>query len=40
MKNIRISDEKHGPKGARRFTHLPNYSLYGVTEQWMDFEPA
>ncbi|PLK27488.1 cytochrome P450 [Novosphingobium sp. TH158] len=40
MENIRISDERHGPKGARRFEHLPNYSLYGVTEQWMDFDPA
>lgn len=40
MKNIRINEDKHGPRGARRFTHLPNYSLYGVTEQWMDFEPA
>lgn len=40
LKNIRISDAKHGPRGARRFTHLPNYSLYGVTEQWMDFDPA
>ena len=40
MKNIRINEDRHGPRGARRFTHLPNYSLYGVTEQWMDFEPA
>ena len=40
MKNIRLSDARHGPKGARRFTRLPNYSLYGVTEQWMDFDPA
>lgn len=40
MKNIRISDAKHGPRGARRFEFLPNYSLYGVTEQWMDFDPA
>lgn len=40
MKNIRISDEKHGPKGGRNFSYLPNYSLFGVTEQWMDFDPA
>ena len=40
MKNIRISEAKHGPMGDRRFTFLPNYSLYGVTEQWMDFDPA
>lgn len=40
MKNLRISDARHGPKGARNFTFLPNYSLYGVTEQWMEFDRA
>ncbi len=40
MKDIRISDAKHGPKSSRNFTFLPNYSLYGVTEQWMEFDPA
>lgn len=40
MKNIRISDARHGPKGARNFTFLPNYSLLGVTEQWMEFDRA
>ena len=40
MQNIRISDAWHGPKGARNFTFLPNYSLLGVTEQWMEFDPA
>lgn len=40
MKNIRISDAKHGPAGARNFTYLPNYSLFGVTEQWMEFDKA
>lgn len=40
MKNIRISDARHGPKGFRNFTFLPNYSLYGVTEQWMEFDRA
>ena len=40
MKNIRLSDEKHGPKGFRRFDLMPNYSLYGVLEQWMEFDPA
>jgi cytochrome P450 len=38
LKNIRISDARHGPKDARNFTFLANYSLYGVTEQWMEFE--
>jgi len=38
MDNIRISDARHGPKGARDFTFLPNYSLLGVTEQWMEFD--
>jgi cytochrome P450 len=40
MKNIRISDAKHGPAGVRNFTFLPNYSLFGVTEQWMEFDWA
>ena len=40
MKNIRISDAKHGPKGNRSFEYLPNYSLFGVTEQWMEFDKA
>lgn len=40
MSNIRISDTRHGPAGARDFTYLPNYSLYGVTEQWMEFDRA
>ena len=40
MKDLRINEEHHGPPGARRFTRLSNYSLYGVTEQWMDFVPA
>lgn len=40
MKTLRLSEAHHGPKGARQFEFLPNYSLYGVTEQWMDFEPA
>jgi len=40
MENIRISDAKHGPKGARRFRYLRNYSLYGVVEQSMEFDPA
>ena len=40
MKNIRISDARHGPAGNRNFSFLPNYSLLGVTEQWMDFDRA
>ncbi len=40
MTDLRISDARHGPAGARAFTYLPNYSLYGVTEQWMEFEAA
>ncbi len=40
LKNIRIDEARHGPRGARNFTYLPNYSLYGVTEQWMKFDRA
>lgn len=38
MRNIRIDETRHGPAGARRFEYLPNYSLYGVIEQWMKFD--
>lgn len=37
---IMSEDEGKHAKGFRQFTLLPNYSLYGVTEQWMAFDPA
>ena len=38
VKNIRIDEGRHGPVNARQFQYLPNYSLYGVIEQWMEFD--
>jgi cytochrome P450 len=40
MSDIWIDAARHGPRGAREFTFLPNYSLYGVTEQRMEFDRA
>jgi hypothetical protein len=40
MSDIWIDAGRHGPRGAREFTFLPNYSLYGVTEQRMEFNRA
>ena len=40
MSDIRISEAEHGPADARRFTYLPNYSLYGVVAQHMEFDRA
>lgn len=38
MKNIRMDEARHGPVNARQFQYLPNYSLYGIIEQWMEFD--
>ncbi len=38
IKNIRLDEGRHGPANARQFQYLPNYSLYGVLEQWMEFD--
>ena len=40
LRNFRLDEAKHGPLNARRFQYLPNYSLYGVIEQWMEFDRA
>ena len=40
IKNIRLDEGSHGPANARQFTYLPNYSLYGVTEEWIEFDRA
>jgi len=38
VRNIRIDEGHHGPASARHYDYLPNYSLYGVLEQWMTFD--
>jgi len=39
-RNLRLDEGTHGPANARQFQFLPNYSLYGVLEQRMTFDPA
>lgn len=36
--NFRLDDERHGPRGSRRFDYLQNYSLRGVTEMHCRFD--
>ena len=38
LTNFRVAEDRHGPANARQFRYLPNYSLYGVLEQWMEFD--
>jgi cytochrome P450 len=40
MAEIRISDEEHGPAGARRFQYAPTYILRGLTRLHLDFAPV
>ena len=36
--DIRISEEHHGPRGARRYNHIPTYILRGLTRLRLEFE--
>jgi len=38
--DIRISEEKHGPAGERRFRYVPTYMLRGVQELHLEFDPV
>ncbi len=38
--DIRISEEHHGPAGARRYTYVPTYILRGLTELHLEFDLA
>jgi cytochrome P450 len=40
MREIRVSEEKHGPAGARRYDYAPTYILRGLRRLYLDFEPA
>ena len=40
MHDIRLSDEHHGPEGARRFAWEPTWVLRGLTEIHLEFTPA
>jgi cytochrome P450 len=38
--DIRISEERHGPAGARRYTYLPTFILRGLTHLNLEFDLA
>ncbi len=40
MSDIRITEDQHGPAGARRYTYVPTYILRGLTHLYLDFTPA
>jgi cytochrome P450 len=39
MRDIRLSEEHHGPPGARRFHYEPTWILRGLTELHLEFTP-
>ena len=39
MGEIRLSEEQHGPEGARRFEYEPTYILRGLRSLHLEFEP-
>jgi cytochrome P450 len=39
MRDIRLSEEEHGPPGARRFRYEPTWILRGLTQLHLEFEP-
>jgi cytochrome P450 len=38
MRDIRLSEEHHGPPGARRFAYEPTWVLRGLTKLHLEFE--
>ncbi len=40
MRNIRLSDEHHGPPGSRHFTYEPTWVLRGLHDLHIEFTPA
>jgi cytochrome P450 len=40
MRDIRLSEEHHGPPGARRFEYEPTWVLRGLSELHLEFTPA
>jgi hypothetical protein len=37
---IRLSEEHHGPPGARRFNYVPTFILRGLTRLYLEFLPS
>jgi cytochrome P450 len=40
MRNIRLSEEHHGPPDARRFRYEPTWVLRGLTKLYLEFDPS
>jgi cytochrome P450 len=40
MRDIRLSEEHHGPPGDRRFRYEPTWILRGLTKLHLEFEPG
>ena len=40
MRDIRLSEEHHGPEGDRRFDYAPTWVLRGLSELHLEFTPA
>ena len=40
MHDIRLSEEHHGPPGARRFEYEPTFILRGLRRLHLEFEPV
>ena len=38
VRNIRLSEQHHGPAGARRFRYEPTWVLRGLTELHLEFD--
>jgi cytochrome P450 len=39
-RNLRISEEHHGPPGARQYKYVPTFILRGLTHLYVDFDLA
>jgi hypothetical protein len=37
-RNIRLSEEHHGPPGARRFQYEPTWILRGLSKLYLEFD--
>jgi cytochrome P450 len=40
MRNIRLSDEHHGPATARHFEYEPTWVLHGLRNLYIEYDPA
>lgn len=38
--DIRLSEERHGPPGARRYSYIPTYILRGLIDLHLEFTPV